>query len=337
MQIRLAEYAEKKAILDFINVNWQENHVFVRWPELFDDYHKNDNLINYLIAIEDGKIYGVCGFIYANHEKQPDVWVALWKVIPSGSPSLGMDIINSLKSILNYRVLSCCGIKKEVKKIYEFLGFQTGTLKHFYRLNNNCEYHIAAVYDNTQPDYTVSDDVELVQILSEDEFRGIVKYERDVFHMVQPWKDRNYLIKKYFHNIAYKYLVYAIRTSQGEVDAVFVIKIVEANDSKAMRIVDFLGDESILELCGKALEQIMINHNCEYIDFYEYGISDSVLRKLGMRERDENDKNIIPNYFEPFEQKNIDIHFFTSQTADFRMFKADGDQERPNFVCGESR
>lgn len=337
MQIRLAAYSEKSAILDFINENWQENHVFVRWPELFDDYHKNGETLNYMIAIDEGKIYGVCGFIYANHEKQPDVWVALWKVIPSGIPSLGMDIINSLRKTLDYRVLSCCGIKKEVKKLYEFLGFQTGTLKHFYRLNKNCEYRIAVVSDNIQPDYVASDDVEFVQIRSEDEFRDVVKYERDVFHMTQPWKDHDYLIKKYFRNIAYKYLVFAIRTNWGAVDTVFFTKVVEANNSRAMRIVDFLGNETVLEICGKVLEQIMFDHNCEYIDFYEYGLSDSVLRKLGMKEMVESDKNIIPNYFEPFVQKNVDIHFFTNQIDNFRMFKADGDQERPNFVYGENK
>ncbi len=51
-----------------------------------------------------------------------------------------------------------------------------------------------------------------------------------------------------------------------------------------------------------------------------------------MKELDEADTNIIPNHFEPFEQRNIDIHFFTSQMEHFRMFKADGDQERPNCI-----
>lgn len=337
MEIRLAKYAEKQEILNFINENWKKNHVFVRWPELFDDYHRNGDMLNYVIAVENGKIYGVCGFIYANHEKQPDVWVALWKVIPSGIPSLGMDIINSLKEFLNYRVLSCCGIKKEVKKLYEFMGLQTGTLKHFYRLNKNCSYHIAVVFDNTQPDYAASDEAELVHIHSEKEFSEVIKYEKNMYYMVQPWKDQDYLIQKYFHNIAYQYFVYAIRTSQGTADAVIVTKIVETNDSKAMRIVDFLGNEVVLGLCGKALEELMCHYNCEYIDFYEYGLSDSVLQRLGMKELDENDNNIIPNYFEPFEQNNVEIHFFTSQTDQFRMFKADGDQERPNFVYGESR
>ncbi len=336
MQIRIADYSEKSAILDFINVNWQENHVFVRWPKLFDDYHKNGDRLNYMIAIDKGKIYGVCGFIYANHDEQPDIWLALWKVIPSGFPSLGMDIINSLKETLNYRVLSCCGIKKEVKKLYEFLGFQTGTLKHFYRVNQNCEHRIAVISNNELLKYVVSDDVRLVPIQSEAEFRNVIKYERDVFHRAVPWKDCKYVIKKYFHNIAYKYFVFAVWTSRGSADAVLITKIVKANDSKAMRIVDFLGDETALQSCGKALEQMMYDNDYEYVDIYEYGLSDSVLRGLGMKELDERDSNIIPNYFEPFEQRNVDIHFFTSQINDFRMFKADGDQERPNFVYGEN-
>lgn len=335
MQIRLAKYTEKNAILDFINANWQENHIFVRWPELFDDYHKSGDMLNYMIAIDKGKIYGVCGFIYANHEKQPDVWVALWKVIPSGIPSLGMELINSLRKTLNYRVLSCCGIKKEVKKLYQFLGFQTGTLKHFYRLNKDCEYNIASISDSTQSDYVVSDDVEFVLLKSEEEFDNVIQYEREVFRITQPWKDRQYLIKKYFHNIAYKYFVCAVKTGNGIADAVLVFKLVKANDSKAMRIVDFLGDETVLELCGKTLEKLMKKYNCEYIDFYEYGLPDAILQKMGMREIVESDNNIIPNYFEPFEQKNIDIHFFTSKMDNFRMFKADGDQERPNFVHGD--
>lgn len=337
MEIRIANYSEKNAILDFINENWQENHIFVRWPQLFDDYHKNGKKLNYMIAINEGKIYGICGFIYANHEEQPDVWVALWKVIPSGMPGLGMNIIDSLRRTLNCNVLSCCGIRKEVKKIYEFLGFKTGTLKHFYRLNGNCDYRIAIVFNNLLPNSRVLDDVELVPIENESEFKNMVRYESDAFQIAVPWKDCDYVIRKYFHNIAYKHLVFTIKMNGGLADAVLVTKIVEANGGRALRIVDFLGDEKKLQLCGKELDRLMNDYNCEYIDIYEYGLSDSVLQNMGMKELDENDKNIIPNYFEPFEQKNVDIHFFTSQMENFRMFKADGDQERPNIVYGESK
>ena len=42
---------------------------------------------------------------------------------------------------------------------------------------------------------------------------------------------------------------------------------------------------------------------------------------------------VIPNYFEPFVQKNIAINYFTDSQAleNLRIYKADGDQDRPNF------
>ena len=119
MNIKIADYSEKELILQFIKSYWQENHIFVRWPELFDDYHRNIDKLNYVIAIdeEQKKIYGVCGYIYANHNERPDVWLALWKVIPSDVPSLGLDLVNYLNKELNCNVLACCGIKKEVKRL----------------------------------------------------------------------------------------------------------------------------------------------------------------------------------------------------------------------------
>ena len=38
---------------------------------------------------------------------------------------------------------------------------------------------------------------------------------------------------------------------------------------------------------------------------------------------------IVPDYFSPFEQKNIDIHFFTTDNQPTCFFKGDGDQDNP--------
>ncbi len=336
MKIRLAQYSERNLILDFIRENWQKDHIFVRWPKLFDDYHRNGDKLNYMIAIDEteGKIYGVCGFIYANHKKCPDVWLALWKVIPSGIPSLGMDLVNSIQKNLHCNVLACCGIRKEVKKLYEFMGYKTGTMRHFYRLNRNCSYKIAVVNDDKIPDVVFSTGTQLIEIPSEHAFMSMVPYEKEIFQNAVPLKDKDYIIRKYFHNIAYTYRLYAIKTVRESIDAVLIARIVEANGGKALRIVDFLGDETALQKCGAELDRIMVENACEYTDIYEFGLADSVLYELGMKESNEEDSNIIPNYFEPFEPKNVDIHFFTNQLDNFRMFKADGDQERPNFIYG---
>ena len=50
-----------------------------------------------------------------------------------------------------------------------------------------------------------------------------------------------------------------------------------------------------------------------------------------MVEKTDDDMNIIPDYFSPFEQKNIDIWVDSSNRIDTCcFFKADGDQDRPN-------
>ena len=46
----------------------------------------------------------------------------------------------------------------------------------------------------------------------------------------------------------------------------------------------------------------------------------------------ESNDMIIPEYFNPFEKKNIDIYFFsnTKQINKVKIFKGDGDMDRPS-------
>ena len=41
------------------------------------------------------------------------------------------------------------------------------------------------------------------------------------------------------------------------------------------------------------------------------------------------DGNIIPEYFSPFEQKNVDIYYMSEMDKPI-LFKGDGDMDRPN-------
>ena len=55
-----------------------------------------------------------------------------------------------------------------------------------------------------------------------------------------------------------------------------------------------------------------------------------MLFRSGFCARTEDDLNIIPNYLTPPLCENTEYYFFTSEPAAFTMFKADGDQDRPN-------
>ena len=103
----------------------------------------------------------------------------------------------------------------------------------------------------------------------------------------------------------------------------------EYKNARVLKIVDFIGyDEDIIGI-SIALDKLMKSKNYEYVDFYLYGIKDDIMKQSGMILREDN-TNVIPNYFEPFVQENIDLNFSTNFREGFRIYRGDGDQDRPS-------
>ena len=67
----------------------------------------------------------------------------------------------------------------------------------------------------------------------------------------------------------------------------------------------------------------------EFVDVYSYGVDTTVYEQAGFLRCDENCENIIPNYFHPFEQKNVTIRMIDPFIEGLRLFLGDGDQDRP--------
>ena len=98
-----------------------------------------------------------------------------------------------------------------------------------------------------------------------------------------------------------------------------------------MRIVDIQGDLTKLNSIYESIISILQNHDSEYIDCLNHGLSENLFSKLGFELR--NSETIIPNYFEPFLQENIDTLFaYKSKTPNYVIFKGDSDQDRPNII-----
>ena len=78
----------------------------------------------------------------------------------------------------------------------------------------------------------------------------------------------------------------------------------------------------------------MQEEQLEYVDLYSYGISIEAMKKAGFTERIENDNNVIPNYFNPFEKRNVEIYVAVDyEYADrVHIFRGDSDQDRPCYM-----
>ena len=98
-----------------------------------------------------------------------------------------------------------------------------------------------------------------------------------------------------------------------------------------MRLVDFIGEDSVLPRIGAALDAILNHAGAEYMDCYNAGIPADVWLAAGFTERVEGDGCIIPNYLTPPVHENTEYYYFHEQARSFLiLFKADGDQDRPN-------
>lgn len=64
------------------------------------------------------------------------------------------------------------------------------------------------------------------------------------------------------------------------------------------------------------------------MDLYSYGVAEETMAQAGFRLR-KDDKNIIPNYFEPFVQENVEIYVQVPDEP-IAIFRGDGDMDRPN-------
>jgi hypothetical protein len=227
--------------------------------------------------------------------------------------------------------MSCCGINSTVIKLYHRLGYITGAMEHYYKLNNCTHYRIAIINDRAAISASiVCGDAKLVNFYNYSDLAK--RFDPERYNNRNPYKDAWYLNWRYFDHYKYQYLVFGIDKGKQEIDSLLIGREIECNGAKVLRIVDFIGLDTDLQLTRCAFDQLLENFKYEYIDFYQYGIPESIMNKAGFILKTKESLNIIPNYFEPFEQRNIEILFFHEKCDDFHIYKADGDQDRPNSI-----
>jgi len=337
--IRLANTNDISQIMMFINDHWKENHILARDKDFFiyqhqdnDIYqHQDNDTINYVISLESGKINGILGFIKYS-ENNSDIATALWKALKSDArPMIGIELLQFLRNQEGYNIVFSPGINKKTIGIYNYLGIYTNHLNQFLIVNNNLEdYQILKTKHekSSMPNnFILNSDYSLSET-NESE----LEFNFDEYDCFIPHKDKAYFSKRYFDHPIYNYKVYAVN-KQGRVSSLLVTREVVAENSKILRIMDYLGDERDIVYISSHLYQIVLDHDYEYVDFMCFGFSENILVKAGFTKINLNSNELIaPNYFAPFVQANIQIHFMadTKSISRLRICKADGDQDRPS-------
>ena len=335
--ITMASVEDEKDIMEFIDQEWSKNHILAVNKELFEWQYRRGNQIQFVLAKSqsDKKIIAILGFIMYGDSLKEDIMLALWKALKGKSPFLGVELLEYLIQKTEGRV-SCNGINlKTTKVIYEFMGFQVDCMKHYYRLADKQEYKIAKIHNKKIPILRYHYNSKLIQIKTKEELEE--NFNWDYYNNIEyfPHKSKEFIIHRYLHHPIYDYKIMAIiEGTKTKSTSFFVMREIKIEGISILRIVDWIGEiEKILYL-AEHVDKLLEEYDAEYIDFLEGGIEDEIMKKAGFIENKKEDGNILPNYFEPFECSNVQIWYSTKYKSKFAIFKADGDQDRPNLYKG---
>lgn len=342
-EIRLARRADIPVIMNFIKEHWAVDHVLACSREVFEyEFCSDDEQVNFVLAYHrrNRSLEGICGFKPCSHpdkhSKLPlDVWGCAWIVNyhHHNEPLLGVELAKRLFVLTGcrYHIGTKADPKTTVVLRRLFFGDQVAMMKQYYLLNPTltpADFKLARIA--SLPSLESADTAPQVQAVGP--YGDFAALKADFClsaYPTVPLKDEWYVERRYFHCPWYRYQVFGLRRPGEQVRAVIVARLVVCNGVRVLRIVDYLGDHTLLDGLKAVLTGWLMQYNCEYLDLYERGLDDELLTKAGLTLRKVDDENIIPNYLEPYICKNVDVwvHFQDPRTL---FFKADGDQDRPS-------
>lgn len=326
---RIANMDDEEDIMQFISEVWKPNHILAKNKDLFEYLHRHGERLNFMLAIDrhTGRIEGLEGFIQYSKELL-DIGPVMWSVRKDNrTPYLGIKIVNELKKQTKCRLYASPGSNPRTSgPLHEkLLNHSFGRLSHYYKVNTSMtEFYIGKFESITKQNYIDSvSSWNTVKVFSELE----AAFDFEKYKDRLPYKDNWYIKKRYFEHPVYQYKIWICNYDKER--CVIIGREINCNGACILRIMDILGDVAVIRHMGKMIEEVLKESNYEYIDVYCKAFMGSWLIEAGFVERLIEDDNIVPNYFQPFLQKNIEIYYNNSHEQAY-IFKGDSDQDRPS-------
>ena len=335
--IKKVPISEVDKLVSFIDNHWKKDHALVKSRELLDFQHlnKKDNTYNFIVAEnnETKEYDAIVGFIptsqYDNSlSENGDYWGAIWKF----REDVSNDEINNAAFYIwkrifkqpNFQSYGAIGISQIAKRIYEVSRIPVAILAQYYIANANIEAF--AIGENltkgTASSAVKTSTLKPIDINCIDSIKTVYK----------PAKSIDYLNNRYQGHPIYKYMFWGVYTNKLE--AIFVVRKIDVGDSCVLRVIDVVGNLAEIGSIYNDVQILLNKYGAEYLDFMNYGIDKSIFINMGFHQLDIKHPNIIlPNYFEPFEKRNVTIEVaYKASYEDYVVFKGDSDQDRPNIL-----
>lgn len=333
-EIRLANKDDIEAIMQFIEDNWKSGHILATNRSFFEYefLEENGNDVNFILAIDKEKrsIESLCGILKANHcSDKLDIWGAIWKTLDNNVAFIGMELVERCQKMLNARSFGGVGENpKTTIPIMKMFKRYTAKMSHYYMLSEKIsEFKIAVVEKKSEKSSVNKENNRIKEFYHIEDVINVFDFEK--YSESIPYKDAWYINHRFFMHPVYSYRVYGIQNENNNVDALFVTREEKIEERTAVRLVDYIGSQKVFYNLGAFFENVLKQKGYEYVDFYCDGFEAEQIVNAGFKLLDQEDKNIIPNYFHPLVKENIDI-WVSSTSCNSLFTKADSDQDRPN-------
>ena len=142
-------------------------------------------------------------------------------------------------------------------------------------------------------------------------------------------KDKEYFIKRYCEHPIYKYDLLGF-WKLNKPHGFFVARQAKFNNSYSYKLVDYHGKEIDLKKVFNALNNSSETLKYEFFDLYNFSKNNFFKYSDDFKVKG---RIVAPNFFEPYDFKNIDIRFaYYSKDLKYSPFfvRGDCDQDRPS-------
>lgn len=332
-EIRFCRKDEYDKLIDFIRCHWIKDHIFCQSKEMFEFQHGNasDGYYDFVVAVhkETEEIHAILGFIRSStydgctDEPPQAIYGAVWKVRDDIQNKeigkLGLGVLYYLIRSFPDSTYITLGLSPYGQTVYNAIHFNFGKTKQYYIASPYVDHFCIA--KNPKTEMAKSNARVFIKKLTEAE---------NISNDFYPDKNATYIRKRYLEHPVYSYELLGVYVD-NELICEWVVRTIKREESTCLRLVDMVGSlDGLNDIRGNVID-LLRQYKAEYIDCYNYGIEPEIFKRIGFFEVD--DEVIIPNYFEPFERKNIDLHYACDGKKPVVIFKADGDQDRPRYVC----
>lgn len=211
-------------------------------------------------------------------------------------------LINFIIKKKNPKIIFTSPIESRID-LNKFYGFKFKKLEHyFFKIKKKTK--IEGLKKFIKISKINSNKIEDCRIISEKEIK---KIKKNLFDYQYPIKSNKYLINKYIKHPVFKYIFFGYFKNK-QITSLIILRVQNYKNLKIGRIVDFIGDQKKLYKLNKILYKFSEKNNLEYIDFYNFGILEKNLIKAGFFNKKYFNSIVIPDYFSPYINKNINLY-----------------------------